>query len=151
MMGQAIAAYLHFLFIFSAISLLVAEMCLYRQQLTLREAQRLILIDGMYGVSAILIASTGFARAVYFAKGWDFYRHNPIFWLKIGAFVVWALMSIPPTFHFLGWRAGLKQGKPPQISDPLYRIMRRFMRLQLMLAGIVPLFAVMMARAIGMN
>lgn len=33
--------------------------------------------------------------------------HNPFFWGKMSAIVVVALLSIPPTLIFLGWRKKL--------------------------------------------
>jgi putative membrane protein len=45
-------------------------------------------IDAWYGVLAALILIIGFSRAIFAAKGWEYYAHNAFFWARIGTFVV---------------------------------------------------------------
>ena len=149
MLAQAAFAYLHFLSLFALVTCVVTEVTWYRPTLTREEARRLVFLDLTYGIVSVLVVGTGFCRALWFAKGWDFYLHNPIFWIKVGAFGVWALLSLPPTLHFLSWRKVVAAGQTPAIVPATYRRIRLFLHLELVLILVVPLLAVLMARGVG--
>jgi len=55
---------------------------------------REVRIDLWYGIIAGMIVVVGFARAIFAAKGWNYYEHNVFFWAKISTFVFVALLSI---------------------------------------------------------
>lgn len=144
-------AYLHFVSVGLLASLLVAEFFLYRPVLTTGEARRVALVDLGYGLAALAVVVTGSLRAIYFAKGWEFYSRSPFFWAKIGVFLALAFLSLPPTFHFMSWRHALKAGEAPTLDPAQYRRMRLFIVIELMLLPFIPLFAVLMARGIGIR
>ena len=149
MLLQAAFAYFHFIAIFALVTCVVFEFHWYRPQLTVSEARRLLFLDLTYGVVSLLVVGTGFCRALWFAKGWDFYLNNPIFWTKVGLFVTWALLSLPPTLHFLSWRRGITAGEAPAIAPRTYRRIRLCLHLELTLILVVPILAVLMARGVG--
>ena len=70
-------------------------------------ARRLQRIDLFFGIAAVVVIVTGIARVVFGLKGADFYLHNPIFWTKMGLFLLVGLLSIAPTVHYLRWNAAL--------------------------------------------
>src|SRR5271165_1196786 len=101
MLFDALLAWLHFLCIFTLVGALVAELVLYRREMSLARLTQLQRIDSLYGVSAGLVVVSGVLRMTLGLRGASFYLHNPIFWTKMGFFVAIALLSIPPTIHYL--------------------------------------------------
>ncbi len=151
MFEQAIFAYFHYLSLFGLAICLAFELSLYRPELTAPQARRLVLTDMTYGIFSLLVVGTGFARAFWFAKGWEFYSHNPIFWFKVGIVLVWAVLSLPPTFHFLSWRKDIAEKRAPEIDPVSYGRVRKCLVAQAGLIPVVPLLAVLMARGLGSN
>lgn len=148
-MAQAIAAYLHYLSIFLLFSLLVLEHRLFKLPLDLERARSLIRVDIAYGLSAGLVLATGLARVLWYGKGTEYYLKNSLFHAKIGLFILMALLSALPTFVFLNWRNELKAGQVPQVSPKTARLVIMAIRLELLLALVIPLLAALMARGFG--
>ncbi|MCY1288835.1 hypothetical protein D9M68_456840 [compost metagenome] len=149
-MGQAIAAYLHFLSIFVLFALLTLEHVLFKTALTdVPRARSLIRIDIAYGATAGVVLVTGFARALWYAKGIDYYLQNWMFHAKLGLFILVGLISIFPTITFLNWRNALQAGQAPTISPGRAKAVIMTIRLELLLLVIIPLLAVLMARGYG--
>lgn len=148
-MAQAIAAYLHYLSIFLLFSLLVLEHRLFKLPLDLERARSLIRVDIAYGLSAGLVLATGLARVLWYGKGTEYYLKNSLFHAKIGLFILVALLSALPTFVFLNWRNELKAGQVPQVSPKTARLVIMAIRLELLLALVIPLLAALMARGFG--
>jgi putative membrane protein len=96
-----VLAIAHHLLIFALFGLLVAEMLLVRRAGDPGVLQRLALVDGGYGGVAGMTLIVGICRAVFAAKGWDYYAHNGFFWAKVAAFAAIGLLSIPGTRAFL--------------------------------------------------
>jgi putative membrane protein len=105
---------------------------------------RVAAMDAWYGVLAGLIVIVGFARAIFAAKGWDYYLHNEFFWAKIATFVVIALLSIPPTLAFLRWR---RTSTLP--TDKAVANVRRYLWIEVALFALLPAFAAAMAQGYG--
>jgi len=47
------------------------------------EEDQLAIADTALGVWGFLLAYTGYVRVTEYGKGWEFYSHEPLFWLKI--------------------------------------------------------------------
>jgi putative membrane protein len=148
-MGEAIAAYLHYLSIFLLFALLTLEHRLFKLPLDLDRARSLMRIDIAYGLSAGLVLASGAARLVWYGKGLAYYLHNSLFHAKLGLFILVALLSILPTLVFLNWRNDLRAGQLPQVSARLGRLVIMCIRLELLLLLILPLLAALMARGFG--
>ena len=89
-------AILHHFFVFALFGVLFAEFVVVRRGMDAAGAARVVAIDPWYGVLAALILIVGFSRAIFTAKGWDYYEHNAFFWAKIGTFVAIGVLSVPP-------------------------------------------------------
>jgi len=139
-----VLAILHHVFIFSLFAVLIAELAIVRTGMDAAAAARIQVIDNWYGVLAVLILIVGFSRAIFAAKGWDYYAHNAFFWAKIGMFVVIALLSIPPTLAFLRWRR-----KSTSPTDADVAKVRPYLWTQVALFPLLPAFAAVMARGYG--
>jgi putative membrane protein len=139
-----VLAILHHLFIFSLFAVLIAEFVGVRRGMDATAVTRIQVIDNWYGVLAAFILIVGFSRAIFAAKGWEFYAHNAFFWAKIGTFVVIGLLSIPPTLAFLRWR---RKNTSPMDADVAK--VRPYLWIQVALFPLLPAFAAAMARGYG--
>jgi putative membrane protein len=139
-----VLAILHHLFIFALFAVLVVELASVRRGMDATAVTRVQVIDNWYGVLAALILIVGFSRAIFAAKGWEYYAHNTFFWAKIVTFVVIALLSIPPTLAFLRWRR-----KSTSPADTAVAKVRPYLWIQVALFPLLPVFAAAMARGYG--
>jgi putative membrane protein len=134
----------HHLLIFGIFGVLFAEFWVLRPGMSNATAARLASMDGWYGGFAGAVVVVGFCRAIFAAKGWVYYSHNAFFWAKIGSFAAIGLLSIRPTIEFIRWR---KAGSAP--NDAAIRAVRGYVRMELALFALLPIFAAAMARGLG--
>lgn len=134
-------AIVHHLVVFSLLAILVAELALVRRGMDAATLATVTRIDLGYGALAALALAAGLVRAVYAAKGWDFYSQNGFFWAKIAIFGVIGLLSVPPTLKFIQWR---KLQHLPQ--DAQVDAVRKYLWTELALFALLPLCAAGMAR-----
>jgi len=145
---DALLAYAHFIFIFALASLLTAELFILRKTLPADLLRRLRLVDRWYGIVAGLVILSGLARLFLGLKGADFYVHNPVFWTKMGLFVVVALISIVPTVAYIRWNGRLAADGSIALDDPEYARIRGLVLLQVGVFVFIPLCAAFMARGL---
>ena len=146
---DAILAYLHFIAIFMLFAYLVAEWMIIRRPLDGATIRRLGKIDLIYGGVAVLVLITGFLRLVYGAKGADFYLQSWPIYVKVGLFLLIAVISVIPTLAFVRWRRYLDHDPAWQVPPDEQRRMRRLITIELHLAGMIPVFAVIMSRGLA--
>jgi putative membrane protein len=151
-MTDLVLAIVHHLIVFGLAAVLAAELALMRPAAMSPQTVRLLgRFDAAYGVMALAILVVGFLRVKYGAKGAEFYLHNPMFWAKIGAFAVVGLISIRPTLRILAWQKLAKADAafvpPPDEVGAL----RRQMLLEIHVFALIPVFAAMMARGVGLG
>jgi len=137
-------AILHHFFVFALFAVLLAEFVSVRPGMSATAVARVASIDAWYGALAGLIIIVGFARAIFAAKGWNFYAHNTFFWAKIGTIVLIGLLSIPPTLEFLKWR---RTGAAP--ANEAVVGVRRYLWIEVALFAPLLAFAAAMARGYG--
>jgi putative membrane protein len=144
-----ILAIAHHLSVFTLAGLLVAEVVLLRPDLSPGRIRQLGAIDAAYGAVAGLVIVVGILRVIFGATGPDYYIHNWAFWLKMAAFLLVGLLSIPPTLAILGWRRRL--ASDPAFSPDAATIggLRRFYIAELVAFALIPIFAAAMARGYG--
>jgi putative membrane protein len=150
-MSTALVAFLHHLFAFTLVASLVYEFIAFRRGMTLEEARRIQRVDLAYGISAGLLLIVGLLRVFLFEKGVNFYINSPFFWVKMGAFLLVALLSIDPTIRYIRWNRALKENRPPVVSETEYKRTRLLLWLEMAGIVIILLAAPLMARGIGMN
>jgi putative membrane protein len=143
-MLDLILAIAHHLLIFGLFAVLLIEFILVRPGMDRAAVQRVAGVDLSYGVMAGLILVIGFARAIFAAKGWDYYAHNGFFWAKIITFALIGLLSVAPTLRYLRWR---KSGALPGAAE--IASVRRLLHAQLGLFPLLLVFAAAMARGYG--
>lgn len=142
MFAPTLAAAVHHLLAFTLIALLTVELSLVRPVMSLADRKRLGRIDGLYGGVALALLLIGVWRASAFEKGMEYYLSSPAFLLKIGAFLLVAGLSLPPTLTFRAWgRRGDALPAPAEIAA-----VRRWLVAEALVLAIIPLAAAAMAR-----
>jgi putative membrane protein len=143
-MLDLVLAIAHHIAIFALFGVLIAELVLIHRAMSPELVQRLGKIDNWYGILAGIIVVVGFSRAIFAAKGWEYYQHNGFFWAKIATFVLIALLSVPPTIRFIQWRL---QGVVPDAAA--LRGVRNLLYAEVALFPLLLIFAAAMARGYG--
>ena len=145
-MTGIIFAYLHVIAFMTLFSALFVEHMLYKPSLSVPQARSLMIVDRIYGVSAVVVLITGLARFAFFEKGAVYYMNSGVFLVKVLLFITAAALSIYPTIQFLGWRSAVSQDMAPEVDAASGRWVLQLIRVQLALILIIPLLAVVMAR-----
>lgn len=148
-MTDLILAIAHHLCVFTLAGLLIAEVALLRPGIAGERIKQIAAVDAAYGVVAGLVIIAGVLRVMFGDKGADYYIHNWAFWLKMAAFLIVGLLSVPPTLAILGWRRQLT-ANPSFTPDPtLVGRLRRFYAGEIVAFAFIPAFAAAMARGYG--
>ncbi len=150
MATDLILAILHHLLVFSLAAVLAAETVLIRPGLGGPAVLRLGHIDRVYGIVAGLVLIVGFSRVYFGLKGWEFYIYNWAFWVKIGAFAAVGLLSLIPTARIVRWHKAARDDPTFQVPAEEVARARRFVRVEGVVFVLIPIFAAVMARGIGL-
>lgn len=140
--------YGHYLSILLLVSSVFTELFLVKNKLSEKELKRLIKVDSVYGIMAILVVTTGLLRVFLYGKGSEYYFSNWVFNLKFSLFILVGLLSILPTVTFLKMRKNMKGEEPQEL--PRYHLISLFVKLEFICLLIIPFLAVLMANGIGM-
>lgn len=143
-MEDLIIRYVHFLGIILLSCTLFAELITLSPTITNAQFKKLVWIDALFGLSAIIVLVAGGLLWAYFAKPSEFYTKNWIFHLKLAVFFTIALLSLFPTLYFLKNR----KSELPVINVPRYIV--NVVRIEFALLLTIPLLAVLMARGYGL-
>ncbi len=144
----AFFAFLHHLAAFTLFAALVIQLINLRDALTLERARTLQVADMILGISAGALMVVGLLRVFYFEKGYYYYFHSHSFLTKFGLFIVLALLSIIPTREFLSWRAAVKSGQLPAVTDARLKSVRAIVHYELVGVVLIILMAALMAKGI---
>jgi putative membrane protein len=146
---DAVLAYLHFTAIFLLFAFLTVQVILIRQPLDMRTVRLLGRMDIWYFSSAIAALVTGFLRATLGAKGADFYFNTWPIYGKIALFLAVAVISVKPTLTSIRWRRMYERDAAWQVPPAEQAAMRRLIMVEVHLAALIPVFAVIMSRGLG--
>jgi putative membrane protein len=149
MVLDAVLAYLHYLAMFILFGFLTAEAVIIRRPLDTDGVRLLGRLDLWYFGAAIAVLATGFLRLGLGAKGADFYLSWWPVYVKVGLFLAIGMMSVYPTLAFIRWRRELEHDPAWPLPAAEHRRMRRLVMIEVHLAALIPVFAVIMARGIG--
>ena len=78
----------HHLLVFGLFGVLFAELVLVSPGMDKAAVARVASLDLWYGVTAAVTIIVGLSRAIFAAKGWNYYAHNAFFWAKLGTFLI---------------------------------------------------------------
>lgn len=146
---DAAFSYLHFVFALILAGALAAEAFVLRLPVDGRVARLLLRIDLFYGISAVGVILAGIARVLWGAKGAEYYMGQPFFWAKMATFLIIGIISAAPTRAFMRWTKSFNADAGFAVAEADAKKMRRLVMIELHLLALVPLFAALMARAIG--
>jgi putative membrane protein len=144
-MSYILFRYLHFIAILVLSGALLIENMAISRTISGEDARNLARVDAVYGISALLVLLFGLTLWLWVGKPAEFYSGNVIFHLKLGIFVLIALLSIYPTLFFL------RHKKATAESLPVPALVVWTVRAEIGLLLTLPVLAVLMARGIGLN
>ena len=139
-------ASLHLVAILTLVVFMSSQAALCRiEWLNAAVVERLVRLDVIYNVTALVLLLTGLARVVWGIKGMSWYVSQPLFHVKMTLFVLMGLLSIKPTLTFRRWLKALNQtGALPGEAE--VRSTRRWVMVQSHILPVVAVIAVFWAR-----
>lgn len=148
---SASVAYIHYLSFMICFGALIFERIKLKAAPSKKEAISMVAADIVYGIAGVALLISGIYRVIKFGQGSDFYTHNPIFWTKISIFALVGSLSLYPTITYILWAIPLSKGKIPDVADNLVRRLKLIINIELIGFSLIPLFATLMSRGIGLN
>ena len=146
---SAIAAYSHYLALMGIVGSLTTERLLLKEDMSEESFDLLATADIVYGLSGLLILVSGYFRATQYAKGWEFYAHEPLFWLKMSLLAVVGSASYFPTIKIIQRGAAKRDGGDvPPLSPALIKRMTSIVNAELLGVLSIPFVATLMARGV---
>lgn len=147
--GSAFAAYGHYISLIGILACIMAERLTIKPNMTEEEEDFIAAADIGLGVWGVGIAYSGYLRAVEFEKGFDFYAHEPLFWLKIAFVGVFGASSFFNTVVIIQRAVAKRNGNFTPMGEKLSNRMIRICNAELTAIAIIPLTATFMARGVG--
>lgn len=149
MIAAAFIAFGHFLTFFALAAALVLELALITESMSVETAKRIQRADRVVGIAATLVLVFGLLRVFYFEKGSEYYFSNTLFLVKLGLFVIAALISLYPTIQFIRWNSELSQGIAPDLTTAAVKGLKSVIHWELVLIGGIMLCASLVAKGFG--
>ena len=146
---NASVAYVHYLSFMICFGALIFERIKLKPNPIRDEAISMVIADVIYGIAGIALLISGIYRVLKFGQGSDFYTQNPIFWTKIVLFAVIGSLSLYPTVTYILWAIPLSKGKLPEVTPNLASRLKLIINIELLGFSLIPLFATLMARGVG--
>ncbi|HEY2627596.1 MAG TPA: DUF2214 family protein [Usitatibacter sp.] len=146
---DATLAYLHFISIFVLFSYLIVELVTIKGEMDEAAIRRIARADIIYFLAAMLVLGTGMLRLTFGAKGPDYYLEWWPIYAKVGTFVVIGVLSYFPTRTYIRWKRLVIQDPGFKVPPEEQRTVRRIIMVELHLAALIPVFAVIMSRGLG--
>ena len=153
---SALAAYGHYLGFGGVVAALVTErFTICKTDQTEKDFDIGSYADIAYGLTGTLILVSGYLRVTQYGKGWEFYSHEPVFWVKLFLFSVMGAASFFPTTKVIQRAVGKKvaedkgEDPPPMWSPKLIARVTSIVNAELLAVASIPLFATLMARGVG--
>ena len=143
-MAEILIRYCHFLGIIVLAGTLVAKHMFLVGQLSLVQMNKVVKIDRVYGIAALVVLTAGLILWFGIGKPAEFYTKNWVFHLKITLFIVMALLSIYPTIYIN------KASRTKEESFNVPKKVNYIVRAELMCLVLIPLSAVFMAKGYGL-
>ncbi|MTI20889.1 DUF2214 family protein [Fulvivirga sp. RKSG066] len=137
--------YIHFLGIMIVFAMVVVEFVLIQKQVSRKLVKKLFVIDGIYGLSSLIVVAAGLYLWFGTGKPEAYYNQNGLFHAKVGLFVLVGILSLWPTVFYFKNRKGA--------SDDVITIPSRIKKIvlvELVLLIIIPVLATLMAQGVGL-
>ena len=146
---SAILAWLHFVGILGVAGGLFAERFLIEKNMSVEQEIKLNNADGIYGLSALTLLLTGYFRTTQFAKGWDYYQNEPLFWIKMSLVAILGGLSLFPALVLFRRDQARRAGDElAPLSDALVDRIRSILNVEILTLFLIPLLASSVARGV---
>ncbi|MZR63668.1 DUF2214 family protein [Alcanivorax sp. DP30] len=151
MFWSVVWASTHYLSILVLFGCVYGMLLFWRTEVNGYNFRTLLWLHVAYWVSLVLVLVSGLARAGWTEKGMAFYMANPWFHAKVTVFVLIILISLYPVKVMRAWRHSAVGGAVPPVTPELQKTLRRTLVAEIHLISLMPIFAVLMARGVGMG
>jgi len=147
---SALAAYGHYLALLLSTGSLVTERLLIKDGMSEAEFDTVAIADIVYGGAGALLVYTGYLRVTEYGKGWEFYQHEPIFWVKLTLLAIMGAASFFPTTKIIQLSVSKRDPATPYapMSPRLVKRMTTLINAELLALASIPLSASLMARGV---
>lgn len=146
---SALASYGHYIALLGILGCIMVERLTIKPNMTSEEEDLIAGADIGLGIFGVLIAYTGYLRAVEYEKGFEFYSHEPLFWLKIAFVGVFGAASFFNTIVIIKRSVAKRNGDFTPMGEKLSKRMIQICNAELVAIATIPLTATFMARGIG--
>jgi putative membrane protein len=161
---SALVAYAHYLSMLLMTAGITAERLTVKPNMSVEEEQFMGAADTTVGLSGVAVLISGVYWALHGGKGWEFFSHEPIFWLKMGFLGVFAGLSLFPTITIIQRVMKIRQQQDQQqqpkggegsilvldpMSEELASRMKKVLNAELTALACIPLTATLMARGVA--
>lgn len=149
MIWHALFTYLHLVSAGLLAGLLVAQHWLLKRGVDRQQVALLGALGLGHLLAAIAVLATGLALASAFGRGAAYYASSPMFLLKMGLFLLLAVMSGWPLLQYVQWSREFRHG--PRFA-PLGREVERVravLSLMMGVAALLPLPAILVSRGVA--
>ncbi|KAL9189432.1 hypothetical protein ACHAXT_009107 [Thalassiosira profunda] len=146
---SALAAYGHYISMLGILACICAERLTIKPNMTEEEEDFIAAADIGLGIWGALIAYTGYLRASAYEKGFDFYAHEPLFWLKVAFVGVFGASSFFNTIVIIQRSVAKRNGEFKPMGEKLSKRMIQICNAELVAIATIPLTATFMARGVG--
>jgi uncharacterized membrane protein len=144
---SALAAYGHYLSLFAIVGLVTYERVTVEAGISKEKETSLAIADALVGLSGISVLLSGYYRATQYGKGWEFYSHEPFFWLKMVFLCIFGAASLFPTTTFIKRSVAIQTGKELEpMSEKLATRLQKVLNAELVMVASIPLAATLMVR-----
>jgi putative membrane protein len=146
---SALVAYGHYFSLLGILGCIMVERLTIKPNMTPDEEDLVAGADIGLGLFGVLIAYTGYLRATEYEKGFDFYAHEPLFWLKVAFVGVFGASSFFNTIVIIQRAIAKRNGELVPMGDKLSKRMIQICNAELVAVSVIPLTATFMARGVG--
>jgi len=146
---SALAAYGHYFSLLGILGCIMTERLTIKPNMTPEEEDLIAGADIGLGLFGVIIAYTGYLRTTQFEKGFDFYAHEPLFWLKVAFVGVFGAASFFNTIIIIQRSVAKRNGDLEPMGEKLANRMIQICNAELVAIATIPLTATFMARGVG--
>ncbi|HEY7886287.1 MAG TPA: DUF2214 family protein [Cellvibrionaceae bacterium] len=144
-MADTLVSYLHYLGFMTLFAAVVAQHLFFAPEASAATVMRLVRLDGIVGISALLVLITGLLKVFVVGLPAAVYAKNPFLHTKFTLFVLAALISVRVTLDlFKARKVALAAAPGALISLP--RRIAIIQRIELLALVTLPLLAAFMVR-----
>ena len=148
--SSALVAYGHYLSTLILTGSIMTERLTVKPAMSIDEENRLAVADIVTGVAGVGLLASGYYRATVYGKGWDYYSHEPIFWLKMTFLGVFGALSLFPTTIIVKRSVEIQKKRSiDPMSERLANRLTSVLNAEISALALIPLTATLMSRGVG--